>query len=67
MSTKTGLSLALGAESDIHVITSDTNADVVEWAATETPMLEPEPEQKRNFQTPVLPIDTLTTKKPESR
>ena len=51
----------------MDVITSDTGADVAEGAAAETPMLEPEPEQEREFQTPVLPIETSTTKKPESR
>ena len=67
MSTETGSSLTRGAESEMDVITSDTGADVVEGAAAETPMLEPEPEQEREFQTPVLPIDMSTTKKPESR
>ena len=51
----------------MDVITSDTGADVVEGAAAETPMLEPEPEQERDYQTPVLPIYTSSTKKPESR
>ena len=67
MSTETGSSLVLGAESEMDVITSDTGADVIEGAAAETPMLEPEPKQERDLQTPVLPIDTSTTKKPESR
>ena len=67
MSTETGSSFTRGAESKMDVITSDTGADVVEGAAAEIPMLEPEPEQEREFQSPVLPIDTSTTKKPESR
>ena len=67
MSSETGSSLARGAESEMDVITSDTGADVVEGAAAETPMLEPEPEQERDLQIPVLLIDTSTTKKPESR
>ena len=67
MSTETGSSLARGAESEMDVITTDTCADVVEGAAAKTPLLEPEPEQGRDFQTPVLPIDTSITKKPESR
>ena len=67
MATETGSLLALGAESEMNVITSDTNADVVEGAAAETPMLKPEPVQERDFQTPVLLIDTAATKKPESR
>ena len=67
ISTETGSSLARGAESEMDVITSDTGADVVEGAAGETPMLEPEPEQERDFQTLVLPIDASTTKKPKSR
>ena len=41
MSTETGSSLALVAESEMDVITSDTGADVVEGAAAETPMMEP--------------------------
>ena len=67
MSTENGSSVVLGAESEMDVIISDTGADVVEGAAAETPMLEPEPEQERECQTPVLPFDTSTTKKPESR
>ena len=67
MSTETGSSLALGAESEMNVITSDTDADVVERAAVETPTLEPEPDQQREFQTPLLLIETTTTKIPESR
>ena len=67
MSTYTGTSLARGAESEMDVITSDTGADVVEGAAAETPMLEPKPEQERDLQTPVLPIETSTAKKLESR
>ena len=53
MSTETSSSLTRGAESEMDVITSDTGADVVEGAAAEMPMLEPEPEQEREFQTRV--------------
>ena len=67
MSTETGSLLALGVESEMDVITSDTGADAVEGAAAETVMLEPEPEQQREPQTSVLPIETSTTKKSESR
>ena len=67
MFTETNSSLALGAKSEMDVITSDIGADVVEGVAAETPMLEPEPDKQRELQTPVLPIDTSTTKKPESR
>ena len=67
MSAKTASSLELGEESEMEVMTSDSGADVVEGAAAETPMLKPEFEQQRELQTPMLPIDTSTTKKPESR
>ena len=67
MATETDSSLAPGADSEIDVITSDTGANVVEGAAAETPTLEPEHDQQRESQTPVLPIETLTNKKPESR
>ena len=66
MSTETGSSLARGVESEMDFITSDTGADVVEGAAAETPMREPEPEQERDFQTPMLLIDTSTKKKRKS-
>ena len=55
---QTGSSLALGAKSKMDVIVSDTGGDVVEKPAAETPTLEPEPEQQREFQTPLLPIKT---------
>ena len=67
MSTETGSSLVLEAESEMDVITSDTGVDVVEGDAAKKSMLEFEPEQERDFQTPVLPIDTSTTKKSELR
>ena len=66
MSTETGLSMALGAESEMDIIFLDTGAVVVEGAAAET-ALEHKLEQQHVFQTPVLPIETTTTKKPVPR
>ena len=67
MSKETGSSSEAGAESELNGAVSDPGADVAEGAAAEKPTLEPEPEQQRESQTPVLPIKTSTTKKPESR
>ena len=58
MSTETGSLFLLGTESEIDVITSDTGADVFEEVTAETLLLEPEPEQQRELQTPMLPIET---------
>ena len=67
MSTETGSSLAIGADSEMDVIVLDTGVDVVEGAALDTSALEPELESQRELQTPVLTTKTSTKTKPARR
>ena len=67
MFTETGSSLAIGADSEMDVIVSDTGADFVERAALDTSALEPEPELQRELQPPMILTETSTTKNPAPR
>ena len=52
---------------DICVSVSDTGVNTVEGAAVDTSALKPEPDLQRELKTPVLTIETSTTRKTAPR